>query len=321
MNTRSFFASMSLLLTSIACSSLPGAALSAIHSETTSNESAAAVELTTFVRDWFSGFDRHAPADFFLERLTTPDFRIAFPDATLRNEPDFRAWHASVDGFQDVLHELREITVVDATSNRAELAIRVDWSARNGSEDLFFAAAQTWTLVRIGQDWKIETYDVRAATSASWINLKPITSGDMTAQVDYQVKRSVPAGDVWGDATPLGPVSYRIEAAPLWVNIHRVGLTSGDKVFVQIIAYGESCYRGSCVATQDIVSQDLDFSEEGRFSGQLSDLTLDYQLNDGYALTRKKSVRHELVVWINGELYKDPHTGNNLQIDMQAEDR
>lgn len=141
--------------------------------------------------------------------------------------------------------------------------------------------------------------------AANWINVGPIRSGDVTAFVDYQLKSSVPAGDVWHGGTPQGPSSYNNEADPLWVNIQRANLGPSDRVFVQIITYGKYCYRGDCGDKQQISERHLQYAQLGRFSGQMQPVTLGYQLNDGYALSNFQPSRYELVIWINGALYKD----------------
>jgi hypothetical protein len=149
-----------------------------------------------------------------------------------------------------------------------------------------------------------------------WMNVGPIQSGDMRAFIDYQVKFSVPAGDVWNGRPPQGPASYQYDTSPLWVNVLRENLSATDRVFVQIISYERGCYRGDCSNLQQRISErDLDFAEYGRFTGQMQPVNLSYQLNDGYALSHRRPYRYELVVWINGSLYKDP-SGRNLQFNM-----
>jgi hypothetical protein len=156
------------------------------------------------------------------------------------------------------------------------------------------------------------------SAAQDWINVGPIESRDMSAFVDYQVQSSVPNGDVWGDGPAQGPESYQHEANPIWVNINRTNLTESDQVFVQIISYERSCYRGFCGSAQHIVERDLEFAENGRFTGQMQPLTLSYQLNDGYAVSSLQSYRTELVVWINGELYKGDD-GRNLRFPMPVQ--
>lgn len=156
----------------------------------------------------------------------------------------------------------------------------------------------------------------QVSQGSDWKNVGPIASGDMEAFVDYQVQSSIPARDIWHGSMPMGPSSYKNEAKPLWVNVLKKGLSKADRVHVQIINYQQRCYRGECSNMQQISERDLYFAESGRFTGELSPLTLSYQLNDGYALTRYQAYAQELVVWINGNLYKGLD-GHNLRLNMQ----
>jgi hypothetical protein len=147
---------------------------------------------------------------------------------------------------------------------------------------------------------------------SEWRHVGPLQSDDVQALVDYQVRSSTPDGD--GGFTD-GPASYHDEAAPLWVNIRRADLAPGDRVFVQLISYERSCYRGDCSTSQVLDQRDLEFAERGRFTGELAPLTLGYQLNDGYAITSRVQNAAELVIWINGRLYKGAD-GRNLQLGV-----
>ena len=153
------------------------------------------------------------------------------------------------------------------------------------------------------------------ANAEGWKNVGPIVSGDIRAFVDYQIQSSIPAGDIWNGGPANGPASYQYDANPLWVNVLRSGLSANDRAFVQVISYEQSCYRGECSDVQRIVERDLTYAESGRFTGQMQRVTLDYQLNDGYALSSRRPFQQELVVWINGALYKDA-SGHNLRFVM-----
>lgn len=153
------------------------------------------------------------------------------------------------------------------------------------------------------------------AQAGEWRDIGPIQSGDVNAFVSYQVTTTVPAGDIWNGGAPMGPESYKEDASPLWVNVRRPNLSVGDHVFVQIISYLRQCYRGDCFNTQSISQRDLEYAENGRFTGQMQSVELTFQLNDGYALSNRKVYATELVIWINGVLYKDA-AGHNLRFDM-----
>lgn len=150
------------------------------------------------------------------------------------------------------------------------------------------------------------------SSQGEWLHVGPLQSNDVQALVDYQVRSSTPAAD---SGYTDGPISYQDEAAPLWVNIRRADLNAGDHVFVQLISYVRSCYRGDCSNHQVLLQRDLEFAEAGRFTGELAPLTLAYQLNDGYAITSRIQYAAELVIWINGRLYKGAD-GRNLRLAM-----
>ena len=151
-----------------------------------------------------------------------------------------------------------------------------------------------------------------AEGASRWLHVGPVVSGDVQAFIDYQMRSSVPAGD---GGFSDGPLSFQDEAAPLWINIHRDDLKASDHVFVQLVSYVRDCYRGDCSTSQVLDQKDLNFAEAGRFTGELAPLTLSYELNDGYALTSKAQYAAELVIWINGALYKGAD-GRNLQLEM-----
>lgn len=153
------------------------------------------------------------------------------------------------------------------------------------------------------------------AVAEEWKNVGPISSGEMQAFVSYQVQTSIPDGDIWHGGTPMGPASYRNEAVPLWVNILAPALNASDRVFVQIISFEHTCYDGLCNETESISERSLEFASSGRFTGEMRPLTLAYQLNDGAAISKIEQYACDIVVWINGKLYKGLD-GNNLHFSM-----
>lgn len=151
--------------------------------------------------------------------------------------------------------------------------------------------------------------------SSDWMNVGPIKSGDVSAYVDYQIENETILNDVWQGGPAQGPESFHIKAKPIWVNILRDSLRADDRVFVQIIQYAKKSYRFDGQNVQKIIEMDLEYAEQGRFTGNLGVLTLDYQFNDGYALSRYEPTKHEIVIWVNGVLYKDSN-GQNLGISL-----
>jgi len=158
------------------------------------------------------------------------------------------------------------------------------------------------------------------ASESQWFNIGPIKSDDMKAFVDYQIESTVPGRDEWKGKAPQGPSSFETLANPIWVNIHRNGLSASDKVFVQLITYGRSCFRGDCANIERISKRYLDFAESGRFTGRMHPVTLDFQLNDSYALSTFRPFKYEIVVWINDKLYKG-YDNRNLRLPLPVSRR
>jgi len=135
-------------------------------------------ELSRFATEWFAGFDRHATASFFLNRLSRKGFLIQFPDQPpIRSAAELIAWHAGVDGLSDVKHEIKSIEVLAQSERRADVALRVDWSARDGGNRLFFPAAQRWSLVREGSNWKLASYLVERAPQLGVAAFRTVLDG------------------------------------------------------------------------------------------------------------------------------------------------
>jgi hypothetical protein len=150
------------------------------------------------------------------------------------------------------------------------------------------------------------------AEGSGWNHIGPLYTNGVTAFVDFQLQsETLPGGLQDG-----GPSSFQVTAAPLWINVQRPGLSASDRVHIVLINYVQSRYRGEYGAsTQEVYEQDLVFSENGHFTGQVDRSPLiSYQYNDGYAVSSRET-KQELAIWINGTLYKDP-SGQNFQFDM-----
>lgn len=154
--------------------------------------------------------------------------------------------------------------------------------------------------------------------SSDLVNVGPIKSGDVSAYVDFQIEDEAIQNDVWQGGPAQGPESFHVKAKPIWVNILRENLGANDKVFVQIIQYAKRSYRTNGQNVQNIIEMDLQYAEQGRFTGNLGTLTLGYQFNDGYALSRYEPTKHEIVIWVNGTLYKNSQ-GNNLELSLKID--
>lgn len=117
-------------------------------------------EVEQFVMNWYKGFDAHQPVEFFTSKLDAK-FLIQFPEReAITTEDQFKRWFNEVNPLTEVKHEIRAIEVLQASNNTAKIKIRVDWSARNASETLFFPALQNWEMVKFNGSWKIRTYQV-----------------------------------------------------------------------------------------------------------------------------------------------------------------
>ncbi len=140
----------------------------------------------------------------------------------------------------------------------------------------------------------------------------------MTVLLDFQVRWENPSGRIFSHGMTIsnGPVNFEAIASPIWVNVWRNGLQPGNKVRVMLINYHVSTYRGeSSHREQQIFVEDLQYVEPHRFTGQFPEITVAFQLTDGDTLCRQ-DYWQELVVWINDELYKDPLTGQNIQLNL-----
>lgn len=151
-----------------------------------------------------------------------------------------------------------------------------------------------------------------ARAESTWHHVPPIHSDDVTALVDFQKQTTIPRGGI----TEGGPSSYSVSANPVWVNIRRADLSPQDRVHIMVINYAQTRYRGEMRGTShEIFEQDLNYVEPGHFAGQLPSFQVAYQYNNGYALTTLYYTQ-ELIVWINGRIYKDPGTGRNLRFNL-----
>lgn len=134
------------------------------HQQSVTNEK---TEIDALVRSWFTGFDLHKDASFFLS-LLSQEFKITFPEQVLSNPSEFRSWLAVVDKFHLVHHEVLKIDVTLLSDSKASATVRVDWSAQNAGAWLFFPALQFWTLTREGEQWKINGYSVEQASEKKY---------------------------------------------------------------------------------------------------------------------------------------------------------
>ncbi len=105
------------------------------------------------IRDWFLQINNHAPVETLLAMLAPGGFTLRFPEATLGNEKEFRAWYLDVTSkFFDQNHDVRHLEI-DLNNGGAEISLLVNWQARTWqapdaySAHLDFDAIQSWSIV------------------------------------------------------------------------------------------------------------------------------------------------------------------------------
>lgn len=96
-------------------------------------------------------------SDFFITRLNQK-FSIQFLDQEeIVCKEQFEKWYSSVDGLQDVKHDIKNIEVMSISDQKAKVKIHVDWSVRDGNNVLFFPAEQFQELMKVNNQWKFNT--------------------------------------------------------------------------------------------------------------------------------------------------------------------
>ncbi|MBT9547540.1 MAG: hypothetical protein IV090_19250 [Candidatus Sericytochromatia bacterium] len=125
--------------------------------------------LRGFVYHWFSLFDSNAPHAEFLKRMVQDQsLEFRFPDATLRNEKDFRGWYDGIlKNIRVASHTINSVKIQKRAGN--EFIVRVDVLWRGvpfQGETVVFHASQEWHVVVKGNDFndiRIRKYLVSAA--------------------------------------------------------------------------------------------------------------------------------------------------------------
>lgn len=121
----------------------------------------------SFVAEWFSALDRHAPEQEVLP-LVAEDPTVVLPEATLRSVAEFREWYRTVTHrFFDETHTLTRLDVRLDSPEEAAVSLVVNWQANiwdppaAKSVWLGFDATQDWTVVRRDGRLAISVYDVK----------------------------------------------------------------------------------------------------------------------------------------------------------------
>ena len=123
----------------------------------------------TFVQQWFSALDRHAPEQDVLSFLVAEDPTVVLPEGTLRTVAEFRGWyHTVTHRFFDETHTLGSMDVRLVSPDEAAVSLVVNWQANiwdppaAKSVWLGFDATQDWTVVLRAGQARISVYDVKA---------------------------------------------------------------------------------------------------------------------------------------------------------------
>lgn len=99
------------------------------------------------VYNWFSLFDRNAPADEFLRYLPNTGFKMVFPEQPISNHSEFKTWYKGVlSTTKTARHEIKKLNVVKV-GNIYEVELIVLWRATtHAGNELAFDAFQTWKV-------------------------------------------------------------------------------------------------------------------------------------------------------------------------------
>jgi hypothetical protein len=109
-------------------------------------------EVQELVYEWFRQITDKVPVEQMLAMLDLNDLEMKFPDATLRNEADFRNWYKIVTGlFFDQVHDVK-LLAVDLQGAEANVTLIVNWQARTWKPP---AAKSEWQGWYIHQRWHV----------------------------------------------------------------------------------------------------------------------------------------------------------------------
>jgi hypothetical protein len=141
-----------------------------------------------------------------------------------------------------------------------------------------------------------------------WLNLH-LKSGDAEVFLDFQIRDTLGRGDDHF-------YSYNAYTIPFWVNVRREGLGPADQVTLMIIrTLGNFNGKAREQQTQEILEWNLEYAEYGRFTRQIPSMRLFHAHSLATDLSTIR-ISEEVVWWINGQIYKDPATGNNFKLNL-----
>ena len=112
-------------------------------------------QVKSFASAWFEALDSHAPLEDCLAVLAEDGLSMHFPDGDLRDVAAFKIWYDRVTHlFFDEHHTIRSIEVVNETSDRIDVQLRVGWKSgwweppAANSKSIDLEVTQRWTLRR-----------------------------------------------------------------------------------------------------------------------------------------------------------------------------
>lgn len=109
-------------------------------------------EVQDLVYTWFRKLTDKVPADELIAMLSPRNLEMQFPDQTLGNYDDFRAWLNTVTHlFFDQVHDVKYLDVQIAGS-QATVNLIVNWQARTWKPP---AAYSEWQGSYVHQQWTV----------------------------------------------------------------------------------------------------------------------------------------------------------------------
>jgi len=136
---------------------------------------------------------------------------------------------------------------------------------------------------------------------------KILFSGDTQISLRYSTLEEsfVPPGASYSNIS--------LKSSPLFVTVQNGWLGARDHVHFMLIQYQEACLKGICHYAQAIEEGDLRFARAGQFEGSSAfPLTLYSRIDNGPEQRVFRSARQEIVIWINGQIFKDTCSLPNL---------
>lgn len=109
-----------------------------------------AEDVRTFAQAWFADLNTHVDVEQILEKLATNNsaFSMAFPEATLRSEEDFRNWYKGVGESVHKQNHVLEVLTPQPTAEGMAVDVIVVWKAeeRASGKPIAVRALQNWQL-------------------------------------------------------------------------------------------------------------------------------------------------------------------------------